>query len=279
MREGNMRRRRVDLHGKRIVLTGASSGIGRELAIALADQGAVLVLAARRRELLGEVAAEIESAGHQRPVVVDTDLSSPGAAQALGTAALDALEGRVDVLINNAGASVIGPLSVIGDSALARALFEVNVWSPLAVSAALLPSMLAAGSGVVVNVTSTIQAVPLPLLGYYAASKAALAQATRSLRLELAETPIRVVEVIPGATDTALRDIDELPWKAAPPKTLPPVSPRSTALAVVRGLRRGVTRIVYPSYSLIPLELSAVGRMVARVGGRRVNTRDALEFH
>jgi hypothetical protein len=95
----------------------------------------------------------------------------------------------------------------------------------------------------------------------------------------LAETPIRVVEVIPGATDTALRDIDELPWKAAPPKTLPPVSPRSTALAVVRGLRRGVTRIVYPSYSLIPLELSAVGRMVARVGGRRVNTRDALEFH
>jgi short-subunit dehydrogenase len=137
--------------------------------------------------------------------------------------------------------------------------------------------MMATGSGVIVNVTSTVQAVPLPLLGYYAASKAALAQATRSLRLELAETPIRVLEVVPGSTDTALRDIDELPWKSAPPRTLPAVSPKSTAAAVIRALQRGSTRLVYPSYSLVPLELPAVGRLVAKIGGRRVNTRDALD--
>jgi NAD(P)-dependent dehydrogenase (short-subunit alcohol dehydrogenase family) len=93
-----------------------------------------------------------------------------------------------------------------------------------------------------------------PAAGYYAASKAALAQATRSLRLELVETPIRVLEVVPGSTDTALRDIDELPWKSAPPKTLPAVSPKSTAAAVVRELQRGSTRVVYPSYSLVPLD-------------------------
>jgi short-subunit dehydrogenase len=274
-----MRNRRVDLHGKHIVLTGASSGIGRALAMALADKGAILVLAARRRELLDGVAAEIDAAGHQRPIVIDTDLSAAGAAESLGKAALSALGGAVDVVINNAGANVTGPQSLIGDSAQARALFEVNVWSPLALTATLLPSMMTAGSGIIVNVTSTVQAVPLPLLGYYGASKAALAQATRSLRLELAETPIRVLEVVPGSTDTALRDIDELPWKSAPPKTLPPVSPKSTAAAVVRGLQRGATRVVYPAYSLAPLELPAIGRLVARVGGRRVNTRAALELH
>jgi short-subunit dehydrogenase len=267
----------VDLHGKRIVLTGASSGIGRELAIALADKGGILLLVARRRELLDEVAAQIEAAGHHRPVVIDADLSTPGAAESLGTHALSALGGTVDVLINNAGASVIGPQALIGDSAQARALFEVNVWAPLALTATLLPSMLRRGSGVVVNVTSTVQAVPLPLLGYYAASKSALAQATRSLRRELAETPIRVVEVVPGSTDTALRDIDELPWKSSPPRTLPPVSPKSTAAAIVRGLQRGTTRVVYPSYSLVPLEVPAIGRLIATVGGRRVNTRAALE--
>jgi short-subunit dehydrogenase len=275
----NMRRQRVDLRGKRIVLTGASSGIGRAMAVALADKGAVLLLAARRQELLQGVAAEIEAAGHQRPIVIDTDLSTAGAAESLGKAALRELGGTVDVVINNAGANITGPQSLIGDSQLARTLFEVNVWSPLALTSTLLPSMIAAGSGVIVNVTSTVQAVPLPLLGYYGASKAALAQATKSLRLELAETPIRVLEVVPGSTDTALRDIDELPWKSAPPKTLPPVSPKSTAAAVVRALQRGVTRVVYPSYSLIPLELPAAGRLVARVGGHRVNTLAALESH
>jgi short-subunit dehydrogenase len=267
----------MDLHGKQIVLTGASSGIGRELAVALAEKGALLVLAARRRQLLDELADDIEASGHSRPTVAETDLSLAGAAEALGNLALSVLGGTVDVLINNAGANVIGAQSIIGDSAQARALFEVNVWSPLALTAALLPSMRAAGSGVIVNVTSTVQAVPLPLLGYYAASKAALAQATRSLRLELAETPIRVFEVVPGSTDTALRDIDELPWKSAPPRTLPPVSPKSTAAVVIRALQRRSSRVVYPSYSLIPLEVPAVGRLVARIGGRRVNTRDALD--
>lgn len=274
-----MRNRRVDLHGKHIVLTGASSGIGRALAIALAGKGAILVLAARRHELLDGVAAEIQAAGHQRPIVIDTDLSIAGAAESLGKAALNVLGDTVDVVINNAGANVTGPQSLIGDSAQARTLFEVNVWSPLALTATLLPSMMAASSGIIVNVTSTVQAVPLPLLGYYGASKAALAQATRSLRLELAETPIRVLEVVPGSTDTALRDIDELPWKSAPPRTPPPVSPKSTAAAVVRGLERGATRVVYPTYSLAPLELPAIGRLVASVGGRRVNTRAALGLH
>ncbi|ORV29008.1 short-chain dehydrogenase [Mycolicibacterium conceptionense] len=272
-----MRRRRINLSGKRIVLTGASTGIGRQMALALSRQGAELVVVARREGLLNKLADEISHAGGTSPRVLAADLAEPGSAARVGAHALDAL-GGVDIVVNNAGANLTGPQSLIADSTFAREVFEVNLWSPLALTAALLPAMHAVGTGTIVNVTSTVQAVPLPLLGYYAASKAALAQATRSLRLELAETGIRVLEVVPGSTDTALRDIDELPWKTKPPRTLPPVSPASTARAVVRGLQRGATRVVYPAYSLVPLEIPVFGRLVATVGGRRVNTLDALEL-
>jgi short-subunit dehydrogenase len=266
----------VDLENAQVLLTGASSGIGRALALALAEKGAVLVLAARRQELLDDVADEVAVAGHRRPVVVGTDLSKPGASAALAAQALAEFGGTVDIVINNAGASVTGAQALIADSDAARTLFEVNLWSPLALNAAVLPVMLDAGKGTIVNVTSTVQAVPMPLLGYYAASKAALAQATRSLRLELTNTPIRVMEVVPGSTDTPLRDIGELPWKAGPPPTLPPVSPTSTAAAIVAALERGANRLVYPAYSLIPLEVPAFGRLIAAVGGRRVDTHAAL---
>lgn len=266
----------VHLAGARILLTGASSGIGRALARHLADAGARLVVAARRAELLDDLCDEVTARGGRRPLRVPTDLAAAGAADALATTALEHFEGGVDMLINNAGASLIGGQARIGADRAARDLFEVNLWAPLALTAALVPAMLAQGSGAVVNVTSTIQAVPLPLLGYYGSSKSALAQATRALRLELADTPISVVEVVPGATDTALRDIDELPWKSAPPRTLPPVSPDASAQHIVRRLRRGGERIVYPSYSLAPLELPALGRLIARIGGRRVDKSGAV---
>ncbi|WP_454790840.1 SDR family NAD(P)-dependent oxidoreductase [Mycolicibacterium lutetiense] len=270
-----MRHRGIDLAGKKTVITGASSGIGRELALALAQRGATLALAARRKDLLDDLADEISGTGAPRPTVLPVDLAVPGSAAELGRRALDAL-GGVDIAINNAGTNLTGAQSLVADSAAARAVFEVNVWSPLALTSALLPAMRAADSGVIVNVTSTVQAVPLPLLGYYAASKAALAQATKSLRLELAGIGIQVLEVVPGATDTALRDIDELPWKTSPPPTFPPVTPASTAAAIVRGLERGARRVVHPRYSLLPLEVPALGRAIAALGGRRVDTYSAL---
>ncbi|MEV0672011.1 SDR family NAD(P)-dependent oxidoreductase [Mycobacterium sp. NPDC050441] len=270
-----MRHRGIDLSGKKAVITGASSGIGRELALALAQRGATLALAARRKDLLDDLADEIAGPRARRPVVLPVDLAVPGSAAELGRRALDAL-GGVDIAVNNAGANLTGAQSLVADSTAARAVFEVNVWSPLALTSALLPAMRAADSGVIVNVTSTVQAVPLPLLGYYAASKAALAQATKSLRLELAGTGIQVLEVVPGATDTALRDIDELPWKSVPPKTFPPVAPASTAAAIVRALERGARRVVHPRYSLLPLEVPVLGRAIAAAGGRRVDTHSAL---
>ncbi|MGI5162968.1 SDR family NAD(P)-dependent oxidoreductase [Spirillospora sp. CA-253888] len=266
----HLRSRGVRLDGSRILVTGASSGIGRALAVALAERGARLAVTARREARLRELADLIGASGRPVPLVLPADLSERGAAAALAATALDGL-GGVDVLVNNAGVGTVEAQARLGDADEVRAAFETNFWAPVALTAALLPSMLQAGRGTVVNVTSTVQAVPLPFLGYYAAGKAALAQATRSLRNELRETPVGVLEVVPGSTDTALRDTGLLPWRGTPPRVLPPVRPEAVAAATVRALRRGDRRLAYPATSLLPLELPVVGRLVAALGARRLD--------
>src|SRR5215218_3260810 len=104
----------TSIDGSRILLTGASSGIGRELAKELARRGATLALAARRRPLLESLAAEIGSRGGSTPTVIEADLSVRGAAQDLSAAAREAL-GEVDVLVNNAGGGVGGRITAVGD--------------------------------------------------------------------------------------------------------------------------------------------------------------------
>lgn len=270
----NTWRMTIELSGARVLITGASSGIGRALAAQLAERGAVLALAARRSTLLDDVAEEIAAAGNQRPIVLTTDLSVRGNAAQLATRAIAEL-GGIDVLVNNAGANLTASQSTQGDADAARAVFETNVWAPLALTAAVLPTMRAAGGGTIVNVTSTMASVPMPLIGYYSGSKAALSQATKALRHELADTPIGVLEVVPGGTDTALRDIDDLPWKGTAPRTLPPISPESMAAAIVRAMRRGDKRLVHPAYSLLPVELPFVGRLVAAIAAGRIDTSGA----
>lgn len=260
------------LKQQRILLTGASSGIGRALAIALGKQGAQLAVAARRESLLQSLAEDIIAGGGKRPQVMVADLSQPGAGRALAEQARQAL-GGVDILINNAGVSPIGAQAELGDSDSVRAAFETNFWAPLALAQALLPAMQAQGKGLIVNVTSTVQAVPVPLVGYYAASKAALAQATRALRHELQDTPVRVMEMVPGSTETALRDIDLLPWREGPPRTIPPVAPEKVAMQIVAAIKQQRSRLVYPAYSLLPLELPVIGRLVAKVAAGRIDTR------
>lgn len=266
---------RTDLRDSRILLTGASSGIGRALAVQLAARGARLVITARRESELRALAAEIPAASRPVPHVLVADLSRRGTGADLAARARDAL-GGIDVLINNAGVGLIGAQASRGDDDTVRTALETNFWSPLALTAAVVPEMLRAGRGTIVNVTSTVQSVPLPMTGYYGAAKAGLAQATRSLRHELRHTPIQVLEVVPGSTDTALRDIDLLPWRGAPPRLLRPVSPDSVAAATIRALKRGKRRTVHPAYSRLPLELPVVGRVVASLAARRIDTAQAV---
>lgn len=265
-----MANRPIPLDGARVLLTGASSGIGRALALALAEEGAQLVLVARRQALLDELAASIVAKGGRQPLVLPADLGQAGTAAAMAVAAQQQL-GGIDVLVNNAGVSIIGAQHIVGAGDPARQLFETNYWSPLALIAALTPGMRERGRGCVVNVTSTLQAVPLPLLGYYSASKTAFARSTQVLRHELKDSGVRVMEVVPGGTDTPTRHQDQLlPLRRklpAPPLT----APESTAKAIVAGLRGGQERVVHPSSSLLPLELPAVGRLIAHIAARSID--------
>jgi len=236
----------VEVAGTRVLLTGASSGIGRALALELAGRGAHLAVVARRRERLEDLAAEIGDRAQERPRVLIGDLAKPGTAAQLAEQALEEL-GEVDILINNAGGGAGGMQWVVGDHEKAREALEINYWSPLALISALVPAMRERGSGAVVNVTSTGQVMALWLMGHYTASKAALAQATEALRLELHGSGVHVLEVIPGPVDTAVQGETRLiPGAEEVLKGAPLGKPEVLAELIVKALRKERRRIVYP---------------------------------
>jgi short-subunit dehydrogenase len=183
-----------------VLLTGASGAIGSEVALRLGAQGARLGLSGRRRDSLDALAEEVAARGAPEPVVLPADLSRRGEAARLGQCALGAL-GPVNVLVNNAGASLQGLSWVVADRDEAREVFETNVWSPLALVGALAPGMLGR-DGAIVNVGSMARVSPFPHLGAYAASRAAVSALTQVLDLELGPRGVRVVEVALGPVDT-----------------------------------------------------------------------------
>ena len=185
----------------RALITGASGEIGAATARLLARRGMQVALSGRREQRLSELADEIAASGAPRPVVLAADLAHRGQAAELAQRAAAAL-GGVDVLINNAGASVQGLAWVVGDRDEARALVETNLWSPLALAQALAPAMIEAGGGAIVNVGSMARVAPFPHLGHYAASRSALATVTQVLDMELGPQGVRVVEVALGPVDT-----------------------------------------------------------------------------
>jgi uncharacterized protein len=192
----------VTLKGKRILLTGASAGVGREVARRLAKAGAALALSARSEERLRMLAEEIHRNGGIKPHVLTADLSRRGEAARLGANALEALDG-IDILINNAGNTLQALTWIGGDRDEAREMFETNVWSPAALVARLAPSMIDRGEGVIVNIGSMVRVAPFPHLGHYAASRAAGAALSQMMAIELGQRGIRVVQLDFGAIDTA----------------------------------------------------------------------------
>ena len=186
------------LAGRTAVVTGASRGIGAATAIALDRAGARVAVSGRDEAALREVA---DGLVHQ-PVVLPADLEAATAPAALAVAALDAL-GSVDVLVNNAATAARLPTTEL-DAELIDRLYAVNVRAPLLLVAALLPSMIAAGRGSIINLSSVSSQVGTPRRAAYAASKGALDAATRSLAMEYGSAGIRVNAVAPGVVDTAL---------------------------------------------------------------------------
>jgi len=238
---------KMNLQGKHALVTGASVGIGRALAAALAGRGVALAIAARRTAALTELADEIARAGHRRPVVLHVDLGKRGAAAEVAARAVAEL-GRIDILVNNAGASIVGSQWDLADGEAARELFEINYWSALALIHALVPAMRQRRDGAIINVTSLAALAPWVFTGHYSSTKAALSLASETLRLELNGSGVHVLELTLGPTETALlagarRDVPgagtAMSW-----------GPRGTAAElahlVVRALERRRKTLIYP---------------------------------
>jgi short-subunit dehydrogenase len=251
---------KLDLRNRTVLLTGASSGIGRATALALAARGARLAIVARTEPALQSLADEIVAGGGARPAVIAADLSVRGAAADVAAQATDAL-GDIDVLNNNAGGGVGGSQWAVADSDPAREAFEVNLWSPLALVGAIVPRMRERNAGVVVNVTSGAQIGTWPCFGTYAATKAAFALTTEALRLELHESGVHVVEVIPGPVDTAVQGETRLiPGIEHMIRPLGMGTPEGAAAVIVDAIVRGRDRVVYPRATAVGLVLPGLGR-------------------
>jgi short-subunit dehydrogenase len=247
----------MNVRGARVLITGASSGIGRATAEALAAEGALLAVSGRRVTALEELAKTIVAAGGARPVILPTDLARPGAAEQLVADAIAAL-GSLDVLINNAAVEGEGLYSDTTDHFGARGLFEINYWSPMALIQAVIPSMRERKSGAIVNVSSLGAITPIPDTGHYPSAKAALAVATEALRAELRHCGVQVVLVYPGLVETPMLQAFRarprlLPRWRRSLRMMPVGRPEKLAQLIVKALRRGRKTVVYPrSFALAP---------------------------
>lgn len=188
-----------------VLITGASSGIGRSFAIALAARGADLVLVARRADRLESLATELRD---RHGVTVHTfpfDLSAPSAAADLRDAA--AQRGiHVTSLVNNAGFGSFGPFTEADPEHLAREI-AVDVSAPVQLTAAFLPQILTAGGGFVINVASMAAYAPSPRMAVYGAAKAFVLSFTEALWAELRGTGVTVFALSPGATSTEFNQV------------------------------------------------------------------------
>lgn len=234
-----------------VVLTGASSGIGRESALRLAARGARVVLAARDAVALELLAAEIRSAGGQA-VAVPTDVTDDEGVLRLGRAAVAAY-GRVDTWINDAGVSAYGTVEDLTLDDMRRVI-DVDLLGTVRGVKAALPHLRAAGGGTIVNVASGLGKRSVPLQAPYCAAKAGVVAFDESLRMELRHEGIDVVDVLPSSIETPFFAHARSRLDATPRPMPPTYSPVAVADAIVAVVQRPV-RTVYVGSAARVLDL------------------------
>jgi NAD(P)-dependent dehydrogenase (short-subunit alcohol dehydrogenase family) len=203
-----------DLSGRVALVTGGSRGLGKEMAAALAEAGADLVIGARHKEEIEAAARELAAATGKKVVPAVLDVTDRAGVEAFVALAMRSF-GRIDILVNNAGTNVRSPIERIRDEDF-RLVQEVNVTGVLYCCRAAVPHMVKAGFGRIINMGSSMSLVGLPGRVTYTASKGAVLQITRTLACELAKTGVTVNCICPGPFATEInRPLLENPEMAA----------------------------------------------------------------
>jgi short-subunit dehydrogenase len=234
----------VQLKNARVIVTGASQGIGRAIALEFGRRGARLALASRNRQALDEVAALVKAEGGSA-IVIPTDVTAAGALDQLAQDTIREL-GGIDILVNNAG---IGMTALIGDAASAdvETLFRLNVLAAAAAIRAVIPVMRAQHDGMIINISSLAGRIVIPRIGYYSATKFALTAIGDALRMEEADHGIKVMNVFPGTTRSNFGENRLGTRGRQAHQRLPPVTAEKVARRIATAVERN-QRSVYISW-------------------------------
>jgi len=246
-----MERAMIDLAGKTALVTGASAGIGRHIAAALAREKMNLVLAARSPDVLQKAASELSAAGVEA-IAVPTDVADSRALLRLVEQGVDRF-GTIDVLINNAGIDAFREYHEL-DASEIIATIDVNLTASLLLTRMVLPHMLRAKRGHVVNVSSTAGKQGPAYGAAYAASKAGLIAFTQSLRGEYRGTGISASVLCPGFThDGGIYDRIRRETGRDTPALMGSTSAEAVARAAVRAIRRDLPEVIVNRPPMRPL--------------------------
>ncbi|GAA3929100.1 SDR family NAD(P)-dependent oxidoreductase [Actinomadura viridis] len=251
--------------GRVALVTGASSGLGREIALALAGAGYRLVLHGRDAARLDDLAART---GGAAVAAVTGDLADPREPERLAATAIETV-GRVDVLVGNAGAGWAGPFPAMSAD-LADRMLAVNLGASIGLTRALLPAMLERGEGRLAFVSSIAGRLGVAGEAVYAATKGGLEAFAESLRLELHGTGVTVTVLVPGVVDTPFFERRGAPYTRRRPRPLPP---GPVAAALVRGIAAGTAEVHAPRWLRLPVAVRGVHpglyrRLASRLGER-----------
>jgi short-subunit dehydrogenase len=238
--------RRVQLSGKTVLLTGATGGLGRAIAEAVAGREAALVLSSRKADELDRLAQSLPGAGHRTIV---SDLADEGEALRLLEKA-----GDIDVLVANAGLPASGPLENFSQDEIERAL-RVNLEAPVRMARELIPAFTTRGQGHLVFISSISGKAATARASLYAATKFGLRGFALCLREDLRGSGVGVSVISPGAIRDAGMFADS---KASAPPLMGTGTPEQVGAAVVRAIERNRNEI-----EVAPLRQRALGRIAA----------------
>jgi len=227
----------MHLKGKKVLITGGSSGIGFAIAEATLAKGADVAITGRRQDVVMEAAKRLRQGG-RRVEYVAADVSTASGRAATLKLSLEKL-GGLDVLVNNAGGVRAGRLEDTTEAEI-RTMIEVNLVAPILLTRAALPALRASGDGLVVNVTSGIALVAAPFYATYAGVKGGLSKFGESLRRELNGEGVRAMTVYPGATDTPMMRSS----RAGPELGFTREPASAVAAAVIEGIEQDAFEVI-----------------------------------